>query len=1005
MPRFLFCYVFVCSLYSFSYAKVNGLIWNELSIEDGLSQALNAFVFKDSRGFVWVSSLSGLNRYDGTTVKVYMPDENDPAAILGEMMQSDFYEDPRGDLWFTTFDAINKYNWENDCFDHYQIMNPQGIPRVGYYIFHQDTQQYLWLLIEFHEMYTFHIPTGTMTFKGNVDTNTVRCLPIVDQHGHVKSVVMRGRDWSGIKISTISGDGKLSTPAWMSESVDLLHYKFKLGLTEGDTSLWLLSPLGLVYYSFKTDSTITYPASGCENVIRLNDSIFLVGTLDHGILTFNTLQRKFIHAPEHAGPRSPLGKYHKVNYMTRDRDGTIWVSTYGIGLHYTHPGKTKFDFINFQDYLSESIEINPLAIYEDQPGKILCFTATDGVYDINMDKQISISPFQPLESLKRYRINNVIRDAKERYWINTWSGNFVFLPATGDLLRVTDSLTIGNSAAATPDGRVYYTTSVTGLYTAGIDEAGRPYYSAVSEVSKDGVYFPVFLDHKNRLWLHQQLREFKIFAPETYEPITSFAVNGYCNAMSMSADEKTIFIGATTGLFEIDEATLTLRKIHTKQTGLPSTTINSILRDERGTLWLGHSNGISAFDPQTGSARAYSVEDGLPPTEYSMASCKLQNGLLCFASNSGLTTFFPDSVQNLQTQAIPQITDLQVNDKKPEFSIVCSESGATHFSAIEKLVFKHRNNTLSFNVNALEYSAPESNTILYTMEGLDEGYLRATNGSRIRYPSMPPGQYRFIMYAHNSDGLQNPVPRILTIVIKPPYYTTWWFITLIALFVFSIMAYIIYLRFSKKLELQNIRLKLYENLHDDVGSRLTAIVLSAEDLEHNENITHPKIKTISRIARSIVANMRRLVWAIDPENDRMSSIIQKINHDKSLILDDQIAFSITVDERIKDIVLPGELRYQISAVCNEAFTNTSKYAAATQVSVRMTRDKKNIKLEISDNGKGFDPEVKNKNTLEGSGYGMANMQRRASRAGGIFKLSSKPGQGTRIEFLFPFKTK
>ena len=170
------------------------------------------------------------------------------------------------------------------------------------------------------------------------------------------------------------------------------------------------------------------------------------------------------------------------------------------------------------------------------------------------------------------------------------------------------------------------------------------------------------------------------------------------------------------------------------------------------------------------------------------------------------------------------------------------------------------------------------------------------------------GNYRFVLYGLNSDGIRNPQPHVLLIHITPPYYKTWWFITLMILLGGSLLAYIIYLRFSKALELQRVRLKLYENLHDDVGSRLTAIVLSAEDLEQNDHLHNPKIQAISKIAKSIVGNMRRLVWAIDPENDKMNNLVQKITHDKSLILGDSISFQVVVDEHLKNAIVPGEIR-------------------------------------------------------------------------------------------------
>jgi ligand-binding sensor domain-containing protein/two-component sensor histidine kinase len=994
--------LFVC--YS-ATSQTNGLTWHALGIEDGLSQATNYFVYKDTRGFVWIGSIAGLNRYDGTSIKVYMPDENDPASMLGENIQSDFFEDYNGDIWFATHDAINKYNWNQDCFDHYQLkindFDPKAKFLEGYYIFYIDPQQYLWLLAEDNYVFTFHIPTGKIDCKGQVKQNSVRCLPITDPSGNITRILIRGRDWAGISVVDINTAGEMSPPRKLSSSEDILTNNIKPVLAEGDTTVWFLSSIALIRYSFLNGHTESYPLSECESMVKLNDSIFLIGSLNGGLKTFNKRKATFINEHQNTGPRSASGGFQKINYITRDKDGTIWLSTLGVGLHYAHPQKNKFGFIQFSDYIPFNTEINPIKLYEHEPGKLLCFTTTDGVLEIDLRQGVTIKPYKPLEGLKSHKTKTVTLDTKGRCWIGTWSGIYIYQPLSNELIKVTDS--IGLTSHAGLDGQVFYTSSLMGLWEGNFDQNGKPFYKIVDRIPVDQKYIPVLLDHKNRIWLNKNVKEFKIFDPITYDQIANIPITGICEAMAITEDQKSIFIASSTGLYEIEESTLKLRKAYTPQTGLPALGINSILKDTHQHLWLGHSKGIAVFDPQTGKAKGYGWEDGLPNTEFTPASCIMKNGLFCFASNGGITTFYPDSVREIRTSAIPQITGLQINDKDPEMAITCRETGNTHFPEVESLVFSYRHNTLSFRIHSLEYSAPETNSLRYSMEELDKGFITEKNGNRIRYPSMPPGEYEFVLYASNSDGIENPVPRILHIEIKTPFYLTWWFRTLVALLIFSIVAYIIYLRFSKKLELQNIRLKLYENLHDDVGSRLTAIVLSAEDLEQNENISHPKIKAISKIARSIVGNMRRLVWAIDPVNDKMMSIIQKINHDKSLILDDRIDFSIEVDESLKNLVLPGEIRYQMSSVCNEAFTNISKYAQASKVSVKVKKEHKAIKLLVTDDGKGFDPEEKSKNTLEGSGYGMANMKRRASRAGGEFNVYSKPGEGTRIEFIFPFK--
>jgi anti-sigma regulatory factor (Ser/Thr protein kinase) len=378
-----------------------------------------------------------------------------------------------------------------------------------------------------------------------------------------------------------------------------------------------------------------------------------------------------------------------------------------------------------------------------------------------------------------------------------------------------------------------------------------------------------------------------------------------------------------------------------------------------------------------------------------------EDGEIWFGSGKGITRFYPQDIHDVQIKAIPQITEIQVNDHIPFGKLICQQTGATNITEIQKLKFDFRSNTISLRINSLEYSAPKFNKVRYWMEGMDSDTLETTSGSFIRYPNISPGTHRLVLFAGNSDGLFNPEPRILIIVITPPYYKTWWFYTLMALIAISIIAYIVYLRFSKRLELQNVRLKLYENLHDDVGSRLTAIVLSAEDLERNENLSHPKLKSISQIARSIVGNMRRLVWAIDPENDKINSIVQKINHDKAQILNDSIECTIEVDEHLKNMIVPGEIRYQMSSICNEAFNNISKYARADSVKVKILKEKNQLIFMIEDNGIGFNPAEQSKKVDSGSGYGLANMQRRASRVQGKFSLNSAPGKGTRIEVRFP----
>ncbi len=288
------------------------------------------------------------------------------------------------------------------------------------------------------------------------------------------------------------------------------------------------------------------------------------------------------------------------------------------------------------------------------------------------------------------------------------------------------------------------------------------------------------------------------------------------------------------------------------------------------------------------------------------------------------------------------------------------------------------------------------------MEGLDPDWVNASNGAQVRYPNMNPGKYTFLVKAFNSDGIVNEKLRRLVINIIPPYYKTWWFRTMVILAMLGLVSLFLYLRISKTLELQKVRLRLYENLHDDVGSRLMAIVMSA-DMMLNDDKSNPRMQQIATIGKSIVNNMKRLVWAIDPENENMESLLLKIRDDRNMTLDPAVHFTLESEPALNQKIIPGEIRYQLMSIINEAFNNISKYAKAQNVEVRFQRQSNQLVMVIKDDGIGFDPGSAKKDNVRSSGYGLGNMEKRMKRIKGNLVIKSSPGNGTSITVSIPLK--
>ncbi len=980
------------------------LRFNHLQVKNGLSEATNAYVYKDSRGFVWISSTEGLNRFDGTQVKTYFPDPDDPCAIVGINIQSNFFEDDSSRICFNTHDAVNVYDWKSDCFHGYQIHVGQDSLNglIGYISFYLDKHHNLWMLCNL-ELYTFNLSTSTFKKIGNTDNPSIRGIVLADAEGKVTHFWTYWPNVPGAEEFTLDTNLQVIDHKMLWDSASSQPLVVRDMVTQGDSLLWVLSDHSLWKYNVlkKKSQLIPLDKRDAMSFEFMNDSTMLIGFNTTGLWEFNISKAAFtaqyLHQPEDEFSLAS----NSVNDITKDMSGGIWVSSWGTGLSYAQVQKKKFNTFYPKNLYPGIQPFVPASWIPDQPETLICATKSNGFYYLHRKGplQVEITKVPNLDAhAVQGNVGKMIRDDLGHIWILTFPGFSVFDPVSGKIRHVSNVANIALDGLPWRNQEMLL--SGRGLFetTGNVKDGYSLKWNPAIPDSTNGL--SLFLDSRGRLWFQEELSDFLVLDTMENKPLDTLPITGLCS--QIVERNGTIWICSTDGLFEVDAGNLQLRKVHQKNNGMPASGFNSMVMDLDRRLWLTFNQGIVMFDPSTDSIRTFTQADGLPSLQFTPVAYQFDDGEIWFAAIDAVTRFYPDQIHDLTLEAIPQITEIQVNDKVPEEKLICELTGATNIPLIEKLTFDYKRNTLAFRINALEYSSPQNNKLKYQMEGLDEQWIKTSSGSLIRYPNIQPGNYRLVVYASNSDGVYNPRPRILLICITPPYYKTWWFITLMILAGGSLLAYIMYLRFSKTLELQRVRLKLYENLHDDIGSRLTAIVLSAEDLERNENIQHPKIQAISKIAKNIVGNMRRLVWAIDPENDKVRSLIQKITHDKSLILADNMEFHVEIDEHLKNVIIPGEIRYQISSICNEAFNNISKYARATRVTVKLSRDNRKFYLTISDNGIGFDPSATSKNMVTGSGYGLNNMKKRASRVKGSLNIFSKPGEGTSIEADFPY---
>ena len=989
-----------------SFGQQGSLLFHHLKLEDGLSEQTNVYVYKDSKGFVWISSINGLNRFDGTKVKRYNPDLNDSTSIFRENVQSNFFEDDSTRLWFSTYDAINCYQRKSDNFKHYFLRDKDNEPIQGYNVFHLDPTGDLWVLVNEESLYTFNIHTHRFQFITKLKHTSNRAVAFLDPGGYIKTIITAKADVRGIEHIEFDHNSCIVRDSVIGneEKTNLIHPRAMV--LDGDSVLWLCGNDTLTRYQWATRSFTQRNIPQILTIQDFNDSTLLVSIDDQGIWEYNKHTSDFIYQYT-SSKDNPLSLLtNTIEYISRDRDRGFWMCSTGYGLSYTYPEKKKFNLYNPVSLVdAENSNFNPVTFIENSPDEIICPTYNGGVFVVDKqcrllgkigDSDIAVNP-------GIVNIFYAFADKRKNIWLNTFKGLSLLNTQSKTIELLTNSSLVVLSGTEALDGKLYFAVRDSGIYE-GIFENNKYNIHRFAPEILDKDYLPVWRDSRGIIWGNEELQKFVLVDPSTKRKIAEIPISGICNQFIEDQDQQTIWIATSTGLYNVDSREYVICNLYNAKNGLHSVGINSMLMDKAGNLWLASKNGIFVFNPAGENRTLYSIEDGLPYSEFVPgAAHQFGDGEMWFASMSGITKFYPDQLKKISVEAIPQITSLDVNDHPSTVKLICERTNATNITEIKELTFTPKQNTLTFTINALEFSSPKNNKVKYRLEPSDKEWVETSSGSPIRYPDLRHGKYTFNVMAANSDGVYSSQIRQMIFEIPPPFYLTWWFMVLASLATLGLVVYIVYLNFSKTIELQKVRLRLYENLHDDVGSRLTAIVLSAEELVQQEKEVHPKLQHIAKVSKSIVGNMRRLVWAIDPENDSMNSLVQKIRYDKSLILDDKTEFHIDLEHQLKHMIVPGEIRYQVTSIISEALNNISKYAHAQNVWIQFTKKDGLLHLVIRDDGVGFNKEETGNDKVKSTGYGMGTMQKRVARVKGSFEINSKPGEGTVIEVKIPMK--
>jgi signal transduction histidine kinase len=457
-----------------------------------------------------------------------------------------------------------------------------------------------------------------------------------------------------------------------------------------------------------------------------------------------------------------------------------------------------------------------------------------------------------------------------------------------------------------------------------------------------------------------------------------------------------MWMGTEKGLYLLDKAGAIVKVIR-KTDGLPDENIFALRTDNHSNLWLSHNKGISCRKPD-GSFLHYSKNDGLQENEFNTnTSFQTPDGEMFFGGVNGISSFYPEEVTSVKEN--PQVLLTRINVKDAAWH------ADTAYWNIRKIELPYYNNDISFDLAAIGNRTPGQYNYQYQLKGQDAEWINAGNNAQVRF-TLQPGNYVFRYYAGNSFEKDPEGAKEIVVVIKAPFWKTWWFMAaltgMLAIAIIFITRYISQVKLKKKINelehkkvLYEERMRISREMHDDIGAGLTRITLISERAKNNPVSAAP-LDEIADASRKLVGSMSEIIWSLNAENNTLEQLLAYLREQLNKLLEySGIQYDIQFPDNGSQVELNNAQRRNLLLVTKEIVHNAIKHSGAKNILVESTYEAGRLSFMVRDDGRGFDASAKS------HGNGLRNIRRRIEELQGILHIDTQEGQGTRYSYHIP----
>ena len=1034
----------------FLFGSAQEFMLKHLDTSNGLANnKINAF-HRDSDGFLWVGTSSGLCRYNGYGFKIYLPAVEDSVMISYDEDITDIQEDRKGRLWVRSGKTYLIYDPVSDCLstDLSPILKEYNMQSAPSQI-HFDSGKNAWIHINNEGLYRIKSGSGKAellkdkSFAGDEITDIVSIpdeVMTIDNHGVIKFIspqsMLVTRTDSLIAVNTDPSTTFVYTIVPDNDGLAWIFSNEKLWLYDTRSHTWANHLLPddrnqKVVKTFMHDSSgirwIARDHNGLEKVVREND--------------------RFRFIPVTTSVSS--GIRNTVTALYDDNAGSLWIGTYKKGIYYHNESANKFKLIPFPDVNC----LYPSLI----DGSV--WIGTDAAGIIKWNPQTNSRT--PIPYLTDNGSHPAITTMLELPDGTLYFGSFargLRRCRNGKIETLSTGTTLDNAytwaLAKAPDGKIWIGTLGHGLYRFDPKSLEVKSYNMsnsdlfsdyILDIARDG-------EGERRIYIATS-SGVAVFDP-IKEKFSSIPLLDGLKINDLLHDTRDLlWVASTRGLHIYDPHRERIIPLKTSPDKATPDFILGLQIDNNGNVWASEGGNLVKFNvrynDKTGefsyTTHRYDSADGLQNCDFNQRSFgRLPSGQIFIGSLYGLNEFNPDSIRH--NRALPNVmfSDISVGSKTIRVGEnvkghVLLKSSPNHGGTLE---LWPDNSSFSVTFATDNYIFPEKTTYQHKLEGLDDEWMTTPPGVHMAsYTNLAPGTYRLLVKAVNNDGYESVSAAELTIIMHPPFWLSVWAKLLYALILcLLVYAFIRHIklrerrRFNEKRkedalvkqeEINQLKFKFYTNVSHELRTPLTLIVSPLESMI-KEATDEKQLKRLTLMRNNAMRLLLLVNQLLDFRKNEVTGLSLQLSEGEIVGFVRGVCHSFANLSERKNIRLTftsstpelnamfdeDKLYKSIMNLLSNAFKFTPE---GGEVKTELSTTPTSVIIKVSDTGIGISdsdkPHVfdrffqadnaKNDSSMTGNGIGLSMVNEYIKLHNGTIEISDNPGGGTIFTISIP----